>query len=64
MEGRRRVTGAILGADEHTARLRLPDGTDFAVPLASLRRAKLVLTDALIEATHATHAADAADRAN
>ena len=49
--GRKRVTGIILGADAEEARLRLDDGSTFAVPHASLRRAKLVLTEALIAAT-------------
>ncbi len=51
IEGRKRFTGTVLGADETTARLRLDDGTEVALPLADLRRAKLVLTDALIAAT-------------
>lgn len=55
-EGRRRFRGVILGADEETARLRLEDGQDVALPRADMRRAKLVLTDELIAAT----AADAA----
>ena len=50
-EGRRRFTGIILGADDHHARMRLDDGTDVALPLADMRRAKLLLTDALIAAT-------------
>ena len=53
--GRKRVTGVVLGADASSdpprARLRLDDGTELAVPLPELRRAKLVLTDALIQAT-------------
>ena len=51
VDGRRRFTGTILGADETTARMRLDDGTDVALPLADLRRAKLLLTDELIAAT-------------
>ncbi len=53
-DGRRRFTGLILGADDAEARLRLDDGTEIAVPLNQLRRAKLVLTDALIAATAAS----------
>lgn len=49
--GRRRFNGAIIGVDENQVRLRLEDGTEIALPLADLRRAKLVLTDALISAT-------------
>nr|WP_282572261.1 ribosome maturation factor RimP [Roseomonas acroporae] len=53
-EGRRRFRGIVLGADEETARLRLEDGNDIALARGNIRRAKLVLTDALIEATAAS----------
>jgi ribosome maturation factor RimP len=51
INGRKRFTGIVLGADETVARMRLDDGTDVALPLGDMRRAKLVLTDALIAAT-------------
>jgi ribosome maturation factor RimP len=51
LEGRRRISGVVLGADESHARMRLDDGTELALPLDDIRRAKLVLTDALIAAT-------------
>ena len=51
VDGRRRFSGVVLGADERHARLRLDDGTDVALPLADIRRAKLVLTDALLAAS-------------
>lgn len=51
VDGRRRFTGTIVGADAHEARLRLEDGTEVVLPLADLRRAKLMLTDELIAAT-------------
>ncbi len=51
INGRKRFFGVVLGADETAARLRLDDGGEIALPLADIRRAKLVLTDALIEAT-------------
>jgi ribosome maturation factor RimP len=54
LDGRRRFIGVILGADEREARLRLDDGAEVAVPLPDIRRAKLMLTDALIEATAAS----------
>ncbi len=54
-EGRRRITGRILGVDASHARVRLDDGAELALPLADIRRAKLVLTDELIAAT-AVHA--------
>ena len=48
--GRRRINGIVLGADATMARVR--DGeTAFEIPFSDIRRAKLVLTDALIEAT-------------
>ena len=49
--GRKRFSGIVLGADEMHARLRLDDGSEVALPRAHLRRARLVLTDALIAAT-------------
>ena len=49
-DGRRRLTGTALGADGTHARLRLDTG-EVAVPMADIRRARLVLTDALIAAT-------------
>ena len=51
IDGRRRFTGTILGADDENARLRLDTGEDVTLLLRDVRRAKLVLTDALIEAT-------------
>jgi ribosome maturation factor RimP len=51
IEGRKHFSGAVLGADATTARLRLDDGREVALPFAALRRARLVLTDALIAAT-------------
>ena len=51
IDGRKRFAGVVLGADDSAARLRLDDGSEVALPFADIRRAKLVLTDALIEAT-------------
>ena len=51
VDGRRRFSGTVLGADEREARLRLADGVDVALPIDAVRRARLVLTDALIAAT-------------
>jgi ribosome maturation factor RimP len=51
IDGRRRFSGIVLGADDNAARLRLDDGNEVALPLPAIRRAKLVLTDALIVAT-------------
>jgi ribosome maturation factor RimP len=53
VDGRRRITGVVLGATETHARMRLDTGAEIALPFADLRRAKLLLTDALIAATAA-----------
>ena len=50
-DGRKRFSGVVLGADESAARIRLDDGAEVALRHPDIRRAKLVLTDALIEAT-------------
>lgn len=50
-EGRKRFTGTVLGQGGGRGRLRLEDGAEVALPLAEIRSARLVLTDALIEAT-------------
>jgi ribosome maturation factor RimP len=52
VDGRKRFSGIVLGADEAHAKMRLEDGTEVALPLADLKKARLVLTDALIAATH------------
>ncbi len=51
-DGRKRLSGTVLGADATHARLRVDD-SEVALPLADIRRAKLVLTDELIAATAA-----------
>ncbi|MBN8897385.1 MAG: ribosome maturation factor RimP [Rhodospirillales bacterium] len=51
VDGRKRFAGTVLGAEDDVARLRLDDGTEVALRLDAVRRAKLVLTDALIDAT-------------
>jgi len=51
VNGRKRYSGLVLGADETNGRMRLDDGTEAELPLRDLRRAKLVLTDALIAFT-------------
>jgi ribosome maturation factor RimP len=54
LDGQKRFSGIVLGADEGFARLRLDDDSEVALPWADIRRAKLVLTDALIDATAKT----------
>ena len=63
VDGRKRFLGTVLGADAEHAKLRLDDGTDVSLPHERLRRARLVLTDALIATSAAQNnlASDAAD---
>jgi ribosome maturation factor RimP len=53
VDGRKRISGIVLGVDATHARLRLDEGGEIALPLADIRRARLVLTDELIAATAA-----------
>ena len=62
IDGRKRFAGTVLGADADAARLRLDDGQEVALPFATLRRARLVLTDALIAATAPPTGAPEEDR--
>jgi ribosome maturation factor RimP len=49
IEGRRRFKGTLLGLENGTLRLKLDDGREADVPLGSVSRAKLELTDALLD---------------
>ena len=49
VEGRRRFKGTLLGLSDGLVRLKLEDGTEAAVPLGAISRAKLEITDALLE---------------
>ena len=51
MDGRKRFAGIVLGAENGVGRIRVEDGSEAALPLAEIRKARLVLTDALIEAS-------------
>ena len=51
LDGRKRFAGIVLGAADGLARMRLDDGSEVSLPLAEIRGARLVLTDALIEAS-------------
>jgi ribosome maturation factor RimP len=51
LEGRRRFSGIVLGAEAGLGRLRMEDGSETAITLSDVKSARLVLTDALIEAT-------------
>ncbi len=57
VDGRKRISGVILGAEAEHARVRLDDGGEILLPLTDIRRAKLVLTDELMAATAAEYAA-------
>jgi len=49
IEGRRRFKGKLLGLDGEVVKVRLEDGAEALVPLAAISKAKLEMTDALIE---------------
>lgn len=49
IEGRRRFKGTLLGLENGTVRVRLDDGKEADVPLSQISRAKLELTDALLD---------------
>jgi ribosome maturation factor RimP len=51
VDGRKRFSGIVLGSDDSSGKLRMDDGTEVELPLGDIRRAKLVLTDALIAFT-------------
>jgi len=51
VNGRKRFNGVVLGADAESARLRMEDGSDAVLPMMDIRRARLVLSDELIEFT-------------
>lgn len=46
--GRKRFTGVIVAADADVAKLRIETGEVIELKLADMRKAKLVLTDALV----------------
>lgn len=48
INGQRRFKGTLLGLDGDRVRLRLDDGTETELPLASVAKAKLEITDALL----------------
>ncbi len=49
--GRKRFTGPLLGADTNEVRMKVETGETVALRRADIRKAKLLLTDALIEFT-------------
>ena len=55
IDGRRRFKGTLLGFDAGAVRLRLDDGTEAQVPLSAVAKAKLELTDALLDEHRRAH---------
>ncbi len=51
VDGRKRFSGIVLGAADGAARMRLDDGSEVTLPLQDVKKARLVLTDALIAAS-------------
>lgn len=49
-DGRRRFKGRLLDAGETTVRIQVEDGSVWDLPLEDIERAKLVLTDELVDA--------------
>ena len=49
IEGRRRFKGILLGLENGAVRIKLEDGTEADVPLSLVFRAKLEMTDALLD---------------
>ncbi len=51
LDGRKRFRGVLLGLNEENAVVLREEETDIGIPFDAVRKAKLLLTDALIEAT-------------
>jgi ribosome maturation factor RimP len=49
LDGRRRFKGTLLGLEGGTVRLKLEDGKEAQLPLAIVSKAKLEMTDALLD---------------
>jgi ribosome maturation factor RimP len=49
IDGRRRFKGTLLGLENGAVKLRLDDGTEAHLPLSAVTKAKLELTDALLD---------------
>jgi ribosome maturation factor RimP len=50
IDGRKRFQGRLLGMAGDAVRMKLDEGSEVAVPLQAVKRAKLVLTDELLRA--------------
>lgn len=53
IDGRKRFAGRVLGLRGQSALIRLDNGDEVLLPLLDMRKARLVLTDELIEASAA-----------
>jgi len=62
IEGRRRFKGTLLGLESGAVRMRLEDGKEAQVPLSAVTKAKLELTDALLDEHRRAH--EGAEQAN
>ena len=62
VEGRKRFEANIAGVEDDVLKLEL-DGAVIAVPFAAIRRARLILTDRLIDAVRAVEDASLAEAA-
>lgn len=49
IDGRKRFRGVVKGVDDTRVQLSMPEG-EVAIPFSGIRTAKLVMTDALVEA--------------
>jgi ribosome maturation factor RimP len=50
-EGRKQVSGTLVGLDGDTVKIEGKDGRAYAIPFSAIASAKLLLTDKLINAT-------------
>lgn len=63
LNGRKRFSGIITGTRDNAAVIRLDDGEEAVLPIDTIRKARLVLTDALIEASAAMMGIESGDEA-
>jgi ribosome maturation factor RimP len=62
IDGRRRFKGTLLGLEDGAVKLKFDDGKEAIVPLALVTKAKLELTDALLDEHRRAH--DGAEQAH
>lgn len=55
IDGRRRFKGTLLGLENGTVKLKLDDGNEARLPLAAVSKAKLELTEALLDEHRHAH---------